>query len=371
MTVANDINWNQLQQVRFSPKHIVRAAEHTGNQIKTFFKQRKLDVSARSASTSGDGPGSGAGSGGDGKGGGGGGDSGKNGDDGDDDVIYDLQQVNAFASQRKLSLPSDMLEIAKAYGLRYSALTAYATLQGMAVVGGLVKAFPFVRDRLIADPKYLFKCAAEVVIDSGCATVAEVSKRGDEFWKEFEFYLSDLLVGLVLDVCLVTFMAPVAIIGGVSKSAMANTPLKRWLSNIPSAVFEANIPGVKTYNVQNRLACLLVKFGEYSLAGTACGLVGQAAANGLMLLKRHLHGTSEDDVPVPPLVKTALVWGLFMGVSANLRYQAVFGLERLVDSTIGKSLPQVSYGATVFFRFANNVIGGINFIDMARWAGVQ
>jgi hypothetical protein len=38
-------------------------------------------------------------------------------------------------------------------------------------------------------------------------------------------------------------------------------------------------------------------------------------------LRRHLHGTSEDDVPVPPLVKTALVWGLFMGVSSNLRYQ--------------------------------------------------
>jgi hypothetical protein len=25
--------------------------------------------------------------------------------------------------------------------------------------------------------------------------VAEVRKRGDEFWKEFEFYLSDMLVG--------------------------------------------------------------------------------------------------------------------------------------------------------------------------------
>ncbi len=28
----------------------------------------------------------------------------------------------------------------------------------------------------------------------GCATVAEVRKRGKEFWSEFEFYLSDLLV---------------------------------------------------------------------------------------------------------------------------------------------------------------------------------
>lgn len=35
-------------------------------------------------------------------------------------------------------------------------------------------------------------CCAAV---TGCATVAEVRKRGDEFWKEFEFYLSDMLVG--------------------------------------------------------------------------------------------------------------------------------------------------------------------------------
>ncbi len=30
---------------------------------------------------------------------------------------------------------------------------------------------------------------------AGCATVAEVRKRGSDFWAEFEFYLSDLLVG--------------------------------------------------------------------------------------------------------------------------------------------------------------------------------
>lgn len=33
-----------------------------------------------------------------------------------------------------------------------------------------------------------------------------------------------------------------------------------------------------------------------------CGFLGQGAANGLMLLKRQLHGESENDVAVPPLV---------------------------------------------------------------------
>lgn len=89
--------------------------------------------------------------------------------------------------------------------------------------------------------------------------------------------------------------------------------------------------------------------------------------------------------------------------------QTVFGLERLVDVTIARKVPQVAYGTTVAIRFMNNIIGerscvrvwagrqrlvhvpeaqlpvayaltqplhtrttgGENFIDMARWAGVQ
>ena len=38
-------------------------------------------------------------------------------------------------------------------------------------------------------------------------------KRGEDFWAEFEFYLSDLIVGCVLDMVLVTLMAPAAKLG--------------------------------------------------------------------------------------------------------------------------------------------------------------
>jgi len=41
-------------------------------------------------------------------------------------------------------------------------------------------------------------------VPTGCATVAEVRKRGDDFWNEFEFYLSDLLVGLVSAFCVLS-----------------------------------------------------------------------------------------------------------------------------------------------------------------------
>ena len=56
------------------------------------------------------------------------------------------------------------------------------------------------------------------VVAAGCATVAEVRKRGDDFWGEFEFYLSDLVVGCVLDCVLVGLLAPAAVIGAKPKS---------------------------------------------------------------------------------------------------------------------------------------------------------
>jgi hypothetical protein len=42
---------------------------------------------------------------------------------------------------------------------------------------------------------------------------------------------------------------------------------------------------VKTYSLGARAACLLVKFLEYSLAGIACGMVGQGVCNSIMMLK--------------------------------------------------------------------------------------
>lgn len=239
---------------------------------------------------------------------------------------------------------------------------------GGAVTSWVARTVPAFRDRLIRDKMFFFKVWAEVAIDSGCATVAELRKRGDDFWGEFEFYLSDLMVGLVLDVVLVTLIAPVARPGRPARESVSG--LKRLLGRLPSAVFEKSTPGRK-FTPANR-AGTFVKLGlEYSLAGIICGFVGQGVANSMMLLKRKYQGSSEHDVAVPPLVRTALVWGMFMGLSSNSRYQVVFGLERIVDETIARRIPQIAYLSTLAIRFANNVVGGENFIDLARWAGVQ
>ena len=64
--------------------------------------------------------------------------------------------------------------------------------------------------------------------------------------------------------------------------------------------------------------------------------------------------------------------GVFLAVSSNTRYQIVNGLESVVEgSMIGKRLPIFAMAFTIGIRFANNTYGGMQFVDWARWSGVQ
>jgi hypothetical protein len=226
--------------------------------------------------------GGGSGTGGGASGGGGGGNGGNNGDD-EEEEFLNLQQAEEMAAAKGIELPEDFAAAARDGGLRKSVLQQYGVIAtGSFLTSFLARSVPAFRNRLIADKMYFFKILAEVTIDSACATVAELRKRGDEFWDEFEFYLSDLVVGLVLDVVLVTLLAPVAIPGREKKVAASG--LRRWAAKLPSGVFEKSTGGRK-FSVRDRVGCYVARGLEYSLAGIACGVVGQAIASGMMLAK--------------------------------------------------------------------------------------
>lgn len=64
--------------------------------------------------------------------------------------------------------------------------------------------------------------------------------------------------------------------------------------------------------------------------------------------------------------------GVFLAVSSNTRYQIVNGLEQVVESShLARRVPQVAMAFTVGVRFANNIYGGMQFVDWAKWSGVQ
>lgn len=311
--------------------------------------------------------------------GGGGGDGGRN--DGDHEgnneeegefgPMLNFDEVIREAEKWGAGLPSDMLEAAKTVGIQKVLLSRYLELQASAwPLGIAMKSCSLLRNRMLADPAFLFKVGTEIIIDSCCATFAEVQKRGKDFWAEFELYAADLLVGVVVNVALVGMLAPYARIGQPSASKGFFGRMIRAYGALPSSVFEAERPGCK-FSVQQRIGTYFYKGLLYGSVGFACGIIGQGIANLIMTAKRSVK-KSEEDIPVPPLVKSAALWGVFLAVSSNTRYQIINGLERLVEaSPLGRSVPSVAMAFTVGVRFANNVYGGMQFVDWARWSGVQ
>ncbi|XP_043697441.1 protein RETICULATA, chloroplastic-like [Telopea speciosissima] len=315
-----------------------------------------------------------------GGGGGGAGGSGAGGGDGhgEDDheeeefgPVMKFEEVMKEAEARGVSLPSDMLQAAKTVGIRKVLLDRYFDLQGSFwPVGFAMRSCSLLRNRMLADPAFLFKVGTEIVIDSCCATFAEVQKRGKDFWSEFELFVADLLVGTVVNIALVAMLAPYARFGQPTASKGFLGSLQAANAALPSSVFEAERPGCR-FTVQQRIATYFCKGVLYGSVGFGCGLIGQGIANLIMTAKRSIR-KSEDDIPVPPLLKSAALWGVFLGVSSNTRYQILNGLEHLVEvSPLAKKVPPVAMAFTIGVRFANNVYGGMQFIDWARWSGVQ
>ncbi|MED6172326.1 hypothetical protein PIB30_049053 [Stylosanthes scabra] len=314
----------------------------------------------------------GSGGRGDGSGGGGGSDDdGGNNEEDEFGPILKYEEVMRETQARGATLPSDMLDAAKTVGIRKVLLLRYLDMQGSFwPLGFAMKYWSALRNRMLADPSFLFKIGSEIVIDSCCATFAEVQKRGDDFWSEFELYVADLLVGLVVNVALVGMLAPYARIGKPSVSSGFLGRLQKAYASLPSSVFEAERPGCR-FSVQQRLGTYFFKGIMYGAVGFGCGIIGQGIANMIMTAKRNIKH-SEDQIPVPPLVKSAVLWGVFLGLSSNTRYQIINGLERLVEaSPVAKKVPAVAMTFTVGVRFANNVYGGMQFVDWARWSGVQ
>uniref|UniRef100_A0ACD5U8S4 Uncharacterized protein n=1 Tax=Avena sativa TaxID=4498 RepID=A0ACD5U8S4_AVESA len=329
------------------------------------------------------------GSGGNGKfppGGGGGGADGDNGGGGsgaDDDnegnnefgPILSFEHVVQEVEKRGVSfhsLPADMIEAAKNVGIQKLLLLRYLDMQAAAwPLGPAVRSCGLLRNRMLVDPAFLFKIGTEIVIDTCCATFAEVQKRGDEFWSEFELYAADMLVGVVVNVALVGMLAPYARFrGGSAASAGLFGRVRYAYDALPSSVFEAERPGY-SFSVQQRIGSYFFKGFLYGAVGFSCGLVGQGIANLIMTAKRSVK-KSEHDVPVPPLLKTSALWGVFLGVSSNTRYQVINALERVVEaSPLGKRVPAASLAFTVGVRFANNVYGGMQFVDWAKMSGCQ
>uniref|UniRef100_A0ACD5VRZ0 Uncharacterized protein n=1 Tax=Avena sativa TaxID=4498 RepID=A0ACD5VRZ0_AVESA len=208
--------------------------------------------------------------------------------------------------------------------------------------------------RVAADPQFPFKVLMEELVGVTACVLGDMSSRPNFGLNELDFVFSTLVVGSILNFVLMYMLAPTH---GVSAAASAA------VSSLPSHMFE---PG--SYSLGSRVATLVSKGTTFAVVGFAAGLMGTAISNGLIAMRKKMDPSFETPNKAPPTLLNAGTWALHMGVSSNLRYQTLNGIEYLLGNVTPAPVFKVS---VIALRCMNNVLGGMSFVMLARLTGAQ
>ncbi|KAJ7950145.1 Protein RETICULATA-RELATED 3, chloroplastic [Quillaja saponaria] len=224
---------------------------------------------------------------------------------------------------------------------------------GLGVLGLFLSGW---RSRVAADPQFPFKVLMEEVVGVSASVLGDMASRPNFGLNELDFVFSTLVVGSILNFTLMYLLAPTL------SSSSSNLPA--IFANCPkSHMFESG-----AYSILNRFGTFVYKGTVFAAVGFAAGLVGTAMSNGLIKIRKKMDPTFETPNKPPPTVLNAVTWAIHMGVSSNLRYQTLNGVEFL----LAKGLPPLAFkSSVVVLRCLNNILGGMTFVLLARLTGSQ
>lgn len=212
------------------------------------------------------------------------------------------------------------------------------------------------RSRVAADPQFPFKVLMEELVGVSACVLGDMASRPNFGLNELDFVFSTLVVGSILNFVLMYLLAP-------TMSASAQTLPSIFASCPTSHMFQ---PG--PYGVLDRFGTFVYKGFLFAAVGFAAGLVGTAISNGLIMMRKKMDPNFETPNKPPPTILNAATWAIHMGLSSNLRYQTLNGVEFLLANLVP---PVVFKSSVVFLRMANNVLGGMSFVILARLTGSQ
>ncbi|KAL3830008.1 hypothetical protein ACJIZ3_018810 [Penstemon smallii] len=212
------------------------------------------------------------------------------------------------------------------------------------------------RSRVAADPQFPFKVLMEELVGVTACVLGDMASRPNFGLNELDFVFSTLVVGSILNFVLMYLLAP-------TLSSSVTTLPSIFASSPTSHMFE-----VGPYSLVSRLGTLVYKGTLFAAVGFAAGLVGTAISNGLITMRKKMDPNFETPNKPPPTILNALTWATHMGVSSNLRYQTLNGVEYL----LAKGFPPFLFKTSVIvLRCLNNVLGGMSFVVLARLTGAQ
>ncbi|CAL4907972.1 unnamed protein product [Urochloa decumbens] len=329
-------------------------------------------ASSGSGSIGGDGPdddlpsGGGDGGGGD-EGDGGSGDGAGDGDDASanrNEALFVLAQLG-----RKLeSLPADLAAAVEGGRVNGEIVRRFVDLEASPVFKWLMQ-FGGFKERLLADDLFLTKVGIECGVGIFTKTAAEYEKRRENFFKEIDFVVCDVIMAIVADFMLVWLPAPTVSLR--PPLAVNSGAISKFFYNCPDNAFQIALAG-RSYSLLQRVGAIMRNGAKLFAVGTSASLIGTGATNALIKARQAVSKEAAGEAESIPILETSVAYGVYMAISSNLRYQVLAGVieQRMLEPLLHRH--KLALSAMCFaVRTGNTFLGSLLWVDYARLVGVQ
>ncbi|CAI8597390.1 unnamed protein product [Vicia faba] len=287
----------------------------------------------------------------------------------------EIARVMNAAGQRRDALPQDLQKGIDLGLVSPEVLQNFFDLEKYPLLSELTHRFQGFRERLLADPKFLYRLAIEEGISVTTTVLAQYLKRKENFFQELDYVITDSVRGSVVDFFTVWLPAPTLSFISYADDMNASdniSSLMGLLGSIPDNAFQKNPVGTN-WDLNHRIASVL--FGGLKLAGVGfiSSIGAVASSNSLFAVRKLLNPAiiTDQQIARSPILKTAVVYALFLGISANLRYQIIAGVvEHRISDQFASQTFLVNLLSFVS-RTINSYWGTQQWIDLARDTGLQ
>ncbi|EPS64525.1 hypothetical protein M569_10254, partial [Genlisea aurea] len=308
--------------------------------------------------------------GGDGYGGSGGGSDG--GGDGDEDAgkRNKAESILALAEAgRSLdTIPKDLATAIESGKIPGSIVRRFFDLEKSPFLGWLLQ-FGGFKERLLADDLFLTKVAIECGVGIFTKTAAELERRRENFTKELDFVLADVVMAIIADFMLVWLPAPTVSLRPPLEITSAG--LDKFFYGWPDNAFQVALAGT-SYSLLQRIGAILRNGTKLFVVGTCASLIGTGVTNLLIAARKAIDANFAVEAEDVPVLSTSIAYGVYMAVSSNLRYQVLAGVieQRILEPLLHEQKLILSV-LCFTVRTGNTFLGSLMWVDYARWIGIQ
>lgn len=266
------------------------------------------------------------------------------------------------------SVPKDLAAAIESGKIPAAIVEKYLELEKSAVFRWLLQ-FGGFRERLLADDLFLAKVAMECGVGIFTKTAAEYERRRENFFKELDFVIADVVMAIIADFMLVWLPAPTVSLRpplAVSAGAIA-----KFFHSCPENAFQVALAGT-SFSFLQRIGAIVRNGSKLFAVGTTSSLVGTLVTNAIINARKAVDSSSAGEVEDVPVLSTSVAYGVYMAISSNLRYQVVAGVveQRILEPMLHKH--KLLLSALCFaVRTGNTFLGSLLWVDYARWVGVQ